>query len=265
MALQDSPSAGKFNAARTGESFVQSRAFEVLSRVGFVARALIYAIIGVLALKLAIRSGRQADEPAGSAAHGRAPAVRPVPASRSSRSVSAATRLWRLVRAGVGHGPEGSDTGFERVAALGERDRVRGAVRRSRSRSCSGPAGAGPESAQEGAAGVFGWPRRHLDRRHRRCRDDRRRPLPGLPRRHEEVSRRLEDRGRWGRGCGRGSAGSGRSGTSRGWSCSGSSGSSSSRPRSTTTRAQAVGLDGALAKIVHQSYGPFSSVSSRPD
>src|SRR6478752_1738981 len=27
--------------------------------------------------------------------------------------------LWRLVRAGIGHGPEGSDSKFDRVAALG--------------------------------------------------------------------------------------------------------------------------------------------------
>ncbi len=40
-----------------GRSFVQSAAFEWLSRAGFVARGAVYAIIGVLALKLAIGQG----------------------------------------------------------------------------------------------------------------------------------------------------------------------------------------------------------------
>ena len=45
------------HAKSAGEGFVDSTAFEWLSRAGFVARAAIYAIIGVLALKLAIGSG----------------------------------------------------------------------------------------------------------------------------------------------------------------------------------------------------------------
>jgi len=44
-------------AESAGEGFVNTRAFEWLSRAGFVARAAIYAIIGVLALKLAIGEG----------------------------------------------------------------------------------------------------------------------------------------------------------------------------------------------------------------
>jgi Domain of Unknown Function (DUF1206) len=44
-------------AKGTGEGFVHTAAFEWLSRAGFVARAAIYAIIGVLALQLAIGEG----------------------------------------------------------------------------------------------------------------------------------------------------------------------------------------------------------------
>ena len=40
-----------------GESFVQTPAFEWLSRAGFVARGVVYAIIGILAFKLAIGHG----------------------------------------------------------------------------------------------------------------------------------------------------------------------------------------------------------------
>ena len=52
-------------ARSAGEGFVQTRAFEVLSRTGFVARGVVYGIIGLLALDLAARSGRQDHEPAG--------------------------------------------------------------------------------------------------------------------------------------------------------------------------------------------------------
>jgi len=45
------------SAQQAGSDFVHSRAFELLSRAGFVARGLIYAIIGILALKLALGHG----------------------------------------------------------------------------------------------------------------------------------------------------------------------------------------------------------------
>lgn len=40
-----------------GEKVVQSGGFEWLSRAGFVARGLIYGIVGILALKLAVGQG----------------------------------------------------------------------------------------------------------------------------------------------------------------------------------------------------------------
>ena len=42
---------------RAGNGFVHSRAFEWLSRAGFVARGFVYAIIGILAFKLALGVG----------------------------------------------------------------------------------------------------------------------------------------------------------------------------------------------------------------
>ena len=44
-------------AGDAGDSFVRSTAFEVLSRAGFVAWALVYAIIGLLALQVATGTG----------------------------------------------------------------------------------------------------------------------------------------------------------------------------------------------------------------
>ena len=44
-------------ARSAGNSFVNSRAFEVLARAGFVARGIVYGIIGVLALDVAVGHG----------------------------------------------------------------------------------------------------------------------------------------------------------------------------------------------------------------
>jgi Domain of Unknown Function (DUF1206) len=44
-------------ARATGEKVARSRGFEWLSRSGFVARGLIYGIIGILAIKLAVGAG----------------------------------------------------------------------------------------------------------------------------------------------------------------------------------------------------------------
>src|SRR2546423_12025458 len=47
-------------ARRGGEKVARSDAFEWLARAGFVARGLIYGIIGILAFKLAIGAGGKA-------------------------------------------------------------------------------------------------------------------------------------------------------------------------------------------------------------
>ena len=88
----------------TGESFVQSRAFEWLSRAGFVARALIYGIIGVLALKLALGHGGKLTNQQG-ALH----TVANQPFGKLLLTLVAiglgGYSLWRLVRAGSDTAP----------------------------------------------------------------------------------------------------------------------------------------------------------------
>jgi hypothetical protein len=110
---------------RAGESFVHSDAFEWLSRAGFVARALVYGIIGVLALKVAFGAGgklttrRVRCRPL----HTNHSAVSPTPALRS---VSAATPLARSPALRSGIGLEGSDSGFDRISALASGTALRG-------------------------------------------------------------------------------------------------------------------------------------------
>jgi hypothetical protein len=100
------------------EGFVRSAAFAWLSRAGFVARAAVYAIIGVLAFKLAIGHGGKLTNQQGAfrtLAH--------QPFGQFLLTLVAiglgGYALWRLVRAAIGHGPEGRDSGFDRLAALG--------------------------------------------------------------------------------------------------------------------------------------------------
>lgn len=102
---------------RAGSRFVRTRTFEVLARAGFVARGLIYAIVGVLALLLAIGAGGRATDQEG--------ALRTI-ADRSFGGLLLTLMaiglggyaLWRFLRAALGHGPEGSDSGFDRVSAF---------------------------------------------------------------------------------------------------------------------------------------------------
>ena len=102
----------------TGNAFVETRAFEVLARVGFVARGTVYAIIGLLALDLALGYGGKITNQQG--------ALRTVEQQPFGHALLVLVAvglggysLWRLVRAALGHGPEGADKGLDRLGALG--------------------------------------------------------------------------------------------------------------------------------------------------
>jgi Domain of Unknown Function (DUF1206) len=134
----------------------QSTAFEVLSRAGFAARGAIYAIIGILAIKLAIGSGGKTTDQAGALktiAHQPLGEVLLILVAIGLAGYS----LWRLLHALLGHGPERSDSGFERVAALGSG--VAYAI------ICAiaveillGSGGGTSGHTSKATAGVLGWP-----------------------------------------------------------------------------------------------------------
>jgi hypothetical protein len=84
---------------------------------GFVARGLIYGTIGILAVKLAVGAGGKATSQQG--------ALKTIAQQPFGKVLLilvaiglAGYALWRILRALLGHGPEASDSGFERVAAL---------------------------------------------------------------------------------------------------------------------------------------------------
>ena len=64
---------------------------------------------------------------------------------------------WRLTRAALGHGPEGSDSGFDRIAALGS-GIVYAGLCVIAIQVLLGSAGSSAAQTHDATAGVLGWP-----------------------------------------------------------------------------------------------------------
>ena len=138
-----------------GEKVARSRGFEWLSRAGFVARGLIYGIIGILAIKLALGAGGKTTNQQG--------ALETIARQPFGKVLLvlvaiglAGYALWRLLRALLGHGPEDSDSTFERVAAFASGIVYAGlcAIAVEILLGSGGSSG----NANKTTAGVFAWP-----------------------------------------------------------------------------------------------------------
>jgi hypothetical protein len=145
-------------AESVGDSVEQSSLFEALARAGFVARAVIYGIIGVLAVKLAVGAGGKTTDQSGALKTIAAQPFGEVMLILVAIGV-AGYSIWRLLHALLGHGPEKTDDTSDRLAALGS-GIAYGVV-------CavaigillhlgSGKGSSG--STSKAAAGVLGWP-----------------------------------------------------------------------------------------------------------
>jgi hypothetical protein len=139
-----------------GESFVQSRTFEWLSRAGFVARALVYGIIGILALKLAFGAGGKLTDQRGALE-----TVARQPFGKLLLTLVAiglgGYSLWRFVRAAIGHGPEAADSGFDRVSAFAS-GIAYAALCALAVEILLGAGGGNAGSPKQATAGILGWP-----------------------------------------------------------------------------------------------------------
>lgn len=100
-----------------GERVARAPQFEWLARAGLAARGVVYAVIGVLALKLAFGDAGKAPNQQG--------AFKEIAAQPLGKTLLilvaiglAGYALWRLVRAALGHGPEQADSGSDRIAGL---------------------------------------------------------------------------------------------------------------------------------------------------
>jgi hypothetical protein len=138
-----------------GGKVVRSDGFEWVSRAGFVARGIVYLIIGVLALELALGNGGTNANQQG--------ALRTIAAQPFGQVLLILVAvglggyaLWRLARGIVGHGPEDSDSGLDRVAAIASGVVYAGLC----AIAVEILVGSGSSSggAQKTTAGVFAWP-----------------------------------------------------------------------------------------------------------
>jgi len=138
-----------------GEQLVRSDGFEWLARAGFATRGVVYVIVGVLAIKLALGSGGTSASQQG--------AMRAIAAQPFGKMLLILVAiglggyaLWRLARAALGHGPEGSDSGIDRVAAFASGVVYAGLCAIAIEILLGSGGGSG--GAQKTTAGVFGWP-----------------------------------------------------------------------------------------------------------
>ena len=152
------PSTSKSVAAvqSGGERVARSGGFEWLARAGFVARGAIYGIIGVLAVKLAVGDGGKTTNQQG--------ALRTIAHQPFGKILLvlvaiglAGYSIWRLVRALLGHGPESSDSGFDRIAAFAS-GVVYGGLSVIAVEILVGAGSSGSTGAKKTTAGVLGWP-----------------------------------------------------------------------------------------------------------
>jgi uncharacterized protein DUF1206 len=141
---------------RAANELAESKPFEWLARSGFAARASIYAIIGILALKLALGIGGKTTNQKG--------ALETVIHQPFGQILLillavglAGYALWRLMRAALGHGPEDTDSGFDRIAAAGSG--VVSALICAIAVELLFSSGSGSSgNARKTTGGVLGWP-----------------------------------------------------------------------------------------------------------
>jgi hypothetical protein len=145
------------SARGAGRSFVYSRPFEILSRAGFVARGLIYAIIGFFAFEVAVSdTGKLTNQ------QGAIETVSNQPLGGLLLLLLAiglgGYAVWRLFRAMLGHGPEDSDSTLDRLGGLGS-GVVYAGLCLAAIKVLTGSSAAGPSSNPDRTtAGVFDWP-----------------------------------------------------------------------------------------------------------
>ena len=150
------PAAAPVRTVRAeGEQFAHSRQLEWLARAGLVARGVIYAIIGVLAIKLALGDGGKATNQQGALK-----TIAHQPFGKALLVVVAiglaGYAIWRLVRAAIGHGPESRDSGKERLAGLAS-GIAYGLLCVTAVKILSG-SGTGSGGPQKATGGVLDWP-----------------------------------------------------------------------------------------------------------
>src|SRR5262245_42616861 len=104
-------------AEATGERVARSQQLEWLARAGLVARGVVYAVVGLLAIKVALGDGGKTTSQQGALA-----TIADQPLGTVMIALLAIGLLgyasWRLLRAALGHGREASDDTKDRIAGV---------------------------------------------------------------------------------------------------------------------------------------------------
>ena len=143
-----------------GRAATHSRAFEALTRIGFVARGVIYAIIGLLAIQVAVHSSSSSSP---SDQRGAMEKIQHQPFGHALLIAVAVGlggyALWRFVQAGYGYGPEGGgdSSAMGRIVALGSGIAYLAMCGLAIS-ILLGTSSRKSSSPHRSAAGVLGWP-----------------------------------------------------------------------------------------------------------
>lgn len=158
---RETDGAGELEVARSEtESVERSRPFQWLVRAGFVARAITYGIIGALALAIAVGVGTMGTSPD---QQGALVLIAHTPVGRPAMVVICAGLLayavWKFTQAVFGYGPEGG-------GGVGVRDRIAnlagGVVYLGflavAILALTGSSGNSSSEPRQAASGVLGWP-----------------------------------------------------------------------------------------------------------
>lgn len=139
----------------------RSRPFSWLVRAGFAARSLTYGLIGGIAMALAAGAG---GAPAAPNQQGALALVAQAPLGKAALGVAAAGllayALWKLGQAVLGRGPEGGGGGpdlWHRASNLGG-SLAYFAFFAVAVNAIGGSSGGGSSEPRKAAAGVLGWP-----------------------------------------------------------------------------------------------------------
>ncbi len=113
----DPPAGPVRSAQRGGETAARRPEFKCLARAGLIARGVVYGVVGLLALKLALGAGGKTTSQQG--------ALKTIAHEPFGQGLLIAVAvglagyaIWRLVRAGIGHGSQEKDSAFDRVAGV---------------------------------------------------------------------------------------------------------------------------------------------------
>jgi hypothetical protein len=143
-------------ASPDGNAIVRRPEFEWLARVGLVARGVSYAVIGVLALKLAVGLGGKTTDQQG--------ALKTIAQQPFGRTLLIALAVglacyaaWRLLRAAIGRGTQQHDSAGDRIAGVVAGIGY-GALAVTAVKIVAGAGSGSSSNPKQATGGVLDWP-----------------------------------------------------------------------------------------------------------